>query len=258
MPNHVTNRVVVTGPSAAIAAFRAAFLVEDVEADEGGQEHRFTRFDFNRIIPRPKILDETESGSSVNTGLLVLGCPEIMKDGFGNPSLEAEVARHLDFPWVKEAGVTDYEGLKTLLTERDPACIAKAEIAIRAHEECGHASWYSWSISNWGTKWNAYSFEVIDEDEGRFEFRFDTAWSPPEPVFAALADRPECASLEITIRGFDEGWLFAYRASIADGCYDAESVEPSREFYAEVYGEPCIDEDDEGEDEGPVPGAAMN
>lgn len=255
MPNHVTNRVVVTGPSTAIAAFRAAFLVEGVETDESGREHRFTRFDFNRIIPRPKILDETESGSSVSMGLLVLGRPEIMKDGFGNPSLESEVARYLDLPWVKEAGATDYEGLKIFLAERDPTCIAKAEIAIRAHEECGHASWYSWSLANWGTKWNAYSYEVIDEHEGRFEFRFDTAWSPPEPVFAALADRPECEDLRIDIQGFDEGWLFAYRAEIFCGSCDIESIPPTRELYAEIYGEPCVDEDGEGED--PAPGAAI-
>lgn len=255
MPNHVTNRVVVTGPSAAIAAFRAAFLVEDVESDEDGKEHPFTRFDFNRIIPRPTILEQTESGSSVSAGLLVLGRPEIMDDGFGIPSLDAEIARYLSFPWVKDAGVTDYEGLKTLLTERDPACIAKAEIAIRAHEECGHASWYSWSIANWGTKWNAYSFEVIDECEDRFEFRFDTAWSPPEPVFAALADRPECEDLRIDIQGFDEGWLFAYRAEISCGTYDIESISPTPELYAEIYGEPCVDEDDQGEN--PVSGAAM-
>ncbi|MCJ1901482.1 hypothetical protein MR829_14005 [Paracoccus versutus] len=255
MPNHVTNRIVVTGPSAAIAAFRAAFFVEDVETDENGREHRFTRFDFNRIIPRPTILDQTESGSSVSMALLVLGRPEIIDDGFGIPSLDAEIARYLSFPWVKDADVADYEGLKALLIERDPACIAKAAIAIRAHEECGHASWYSWSIANWGTKWNAYSCEVIDECEGRFEFRFDTAWSPPEPVFAALADRPECEDLRIDIQGFDEGWLFAYRAEIACGAYDIESIPPTPELYAEIYGETCVDEDEESED--PVSGAAM-
>lgn len=222
MPNHVTNRVVVTGPSAAVAAFRAAFLAEEVEADAEGLDRQVTRFDFNRIVPRPKIIEQTESGSAVSMGLLVLGRPEIMDDGCGTPSLDAEIARYLGFPWVKDAGVADYEGLKALLTERDPACIAKAEIAIRAHEECGHASWYSWSIANWGTKWNAYSFEIIEEREGRLELRFDTAWSPPEPVFAALADRPECEDLRIDIQGFDEGWLFAYRAEISCGTYDIE------------------------------------
>ncbi len=258
MPNHVTNRIIVTGPAAAIATFRAAFLVEERETDEEGREQCLTRFDFNRVIPRPGILDQTESGSAVSMGLLVLGRPEIMKDGFGSPSLDSEVASYLGFPWVQEAGVTDYEGLKAFLAARHPDCIAKAEIAIRAYEECGHASWYSWSIANWGTKWNAYSFEVIEEDDDRFEFRFDTAWSPPESVFAALADRPECAGLEITIRGFDKGWLFAYRAEISCGTFDIESTAPTPELYAEIYGEPCADEDEEGENEGRVPGSAMN
>lgn len=252
MPNHVTNRLVVTGPAAAIAAFRAAFLTEEIEADAEGREHQITRFDFNRVVPRPKILDQTESGSSVSAGLLVLGRPEIMQDGFGNPSLEAEVARYLSFPWVQEAGVVDYDSLKALLIARDTGCVAKAEIAIRAHDECGHASWYSWSIANWGTKWNAYSFEIIEEREGRFEFRFDTAWSPPEPVFAALADRPECEDLRIDIQGFDEGWLFAYRAEICCGTYDIESIDPTPDLYAEIYGESCVDED-----EAPLPGAVL-
>ena len=65
---------------------------------------------------------------------------------------------------------------------------------------------------------------MIDESEGRFEFRFDTAWSPPEPIFATLADRPECEDLRIDIQGFNEGWLFAYRAEVSCGFYDIESI----------------------------------
>lgn len=140
MPNHVTNRVTVTGPSAAISAFRETFLAVASETDKDGDEQSFICFDFNRLVPMPDILHQTESGSSVCMGLIVLGRPEILKDGFGGSSLEQEVARYLAYPWVQKAGVTDYEGLKSLLIERDPSCVAKAEIAIRAHEECGHAS----------------------------------------------------------------------------------------------------------------------
>ncbi|MFD1911815.1 hypothetical protein [Halodurantibacterium flavum] len=249
MPNHVTNRVTVTGPSPAIAAFRRAFFVETVETDKDGGEDRVADFDFTRVIPRPKVLEETKSSSAVITGLIVLGRPEILKDGFGGGSLEQEVARYLACPWVQEAGVTDSEGLKSLLTERDPSCVAKAEVAIRAYEECGHASWYSWALCNWGTKWNSYSLDFIEEGAEVFDFRFDTAWSPPEPVFAALAERPECADLEIEIRRFDEGWNFAYRARIADGCFSSEDVEPTPEIYEEVYGETCLDVADEDADD---------
>lgn len=254
MPNHVTNRVVVTGPAAAIAAFRQAFFAETVETDRDGREHRIVDFDFNCIIPRPEILNRSESSSSVTDGLIVLGRLEILSDRFGDRSLDSEIARYLSSSWVQQAGVTDYDGLKTLLTERDPTCVAKAEIAIRAWEECGHASWYSWSLANWGTKWNAYSCEIIGEDDERLDFRFDTAWSPPEPVFEALAERPECADLEIIIRGFDEGWFFAYRARISDGCYDVEDAELSDDFCREVYGgaEPGAAAEGEGDETAPT------
>ncbi|MFC7706192.1 hypothetical protein ACFQXB_18585 [Plastorhodobacter daqingensis] len=111
MPNHVTNRLTVTGPATSIKAFRQAFLPASSETDEDGVEQSFIHFDFNRLTPMPEILRRTENGSSVATGLLVLGRPEIMKDGFGGGSLEAEVARYLTYAWVGKAGVTDYDSL---------------------------------------------------------------------------------------------------------------------------------------------------
>lgn len=44
--------------------------------------------------------------------------------------------------------------------------------------------WYSWSIENWGTKWDAYSDEVLEDDT---VVRFDTAWSHPYPVIFKLS-----------------------------------------------------------------------
>lgn len=44
------------------------------------------------------------------------------------------------------------------------------------------ANWYDWSVSHWGTKWNAYDVvEVSDE-----QITFDTAWAHPAPVIEAL------------------------------------------------------------------------
>ena len=47
----------------------------------------------------------------------------------------------------------------------------------------GHYSWYSWSIDNWGTKWNAY--KVKRQNAQLLEFQ--TAWSAPFPVVTALS-----------------------------------------------------------------------
>lgn len=40
-------------------------------------------------------------------------------------------------------------------------------------EKYGHATWYDWSIENWGTKWNSSECEKVGENE----YDFTTAWS---------------------------------------------------------------------------------
>ena len=49
----------------------------------------------------------------------------------------------------------------------------------------GADNWYSWSIENWGTKWNAIDTEVEQRD-GTLIYRFDTAWDAPRNIAEAL------------------------------------------------------------------------
>lgn len=65
----------------------------------------------------------------------------------------------------------------------------------------GADNWYDWSINNWGTKWNSYHDEVDYDGEKSLVYKFDTAWSPPEPVIDAL--RKKFPDLGITAF-FDE------------------------------------------------------
>ncbi len=44
---------------------------------------------------------------------------------------------------------------------------------VRNHIEHGHATWYRWSVENWGTKWNSSECEKISMSI----FDFITAWS---------------------------------------------------------------------------------
>jgi len=48
-------------------------------------------------------------------------------------------------------------------------------------------NWYDWCCDNWGTKWDACSVD-FEEYDNIVTFSFDTAWSPPLPVYEALAD----------------------------------------------------------------------
>lgn len=49
--------------------------------------------------------------------------------------------------------------------------------------------WYNWRLDNWGTKWNSYDCDLVEEDSDRLEYEFFTAWSPPCPVIDALRNK---------------------------------------------------------------------
>lgn len=50
--------------------------------------------------------------------------------------------------------------------------------------------WYGWRNENWGTKWDATNGDMFDDSkEGFVSYIFDTAWSPPEPIYNALKEK---------------------------------------------------------------------
>ena len=48
----------------------------------------------------------------------------------------------------------------------------------------GSLDWYEWCVKNWGTKWNADTLSVSDD-----EIIFNTAWSPSEPIIKELSSK---------------------------------------------------------------------
>jgi hypothetical protein len=66
------------------------------------------------------------------------------------------------------------------------------------------SGWYDWRIENWGTKWDVYNATCDRMDANTLVLRFDTAWSPPMPVYEKLTDM----GFEVTARYLDEGWMF--------------------------------------------------
>ncbi len=89
--------------------------------------------------------------------------------------------------------------------------------AAALKEKYGHSDWYSWNVANWGTKWNAYELSAPPgqgspiealasahgaSSERQVEYDFDTAWSPPMPIFEALTKR--FPTLTFTWYGIEE------------------------------------------------------
>ena len=99
----------------------------------------------------------------------------------------------------------------------------------------GENNWYDWSCKNWGTKWNSVDVEVYDD-----EIQVLTAWSPCDPVIAALARL--FPSMRFTYSFYECGMCFCGKRIYENGkiifSFDGD--------YAE---NPLCEEDDEQADE---------
>ena len=160
MPNHITNILTVKGED-----WRVKKVFELIKQDD-------RLIDFDKIIPMPPSLRVT-SGSNVDNAISIL---------LNNTQKFTEM---LDYPWVKEMNITDIEGVKNQIFKNlSPQDFYEAKVSLDNLEKYGHANWYEWSIANWGTKWNSYDNNLIDENS----ISFDTAWSTPFPVIQKLAE----------------------------------------------------------------------
>ncbi|MFG6089931.1 DUF1281 family ferredoxin-like fold protein [Enterobacter soli] len=146
MPNHVTNRLTITGDEKSLSElFNACFRKQkreipeywhekanDVEADEKSRKEWYERiadleaqepfdvFDFNRIIPAPAFIF---TGDSLTGG---------------------------------------------------------------SREESTGRNWYEFNSKRWGTKWNAYDMSIVERTDSKLVIKFDTAWNIPQPIINEL------------------------------------------------------------------------
>ena len=91
------------------------------------------------------------------------------------------------------------------------------------------SGWYEWRLDNWGTKWDVYNVHMTRMDDNTLVMSFDTAWSPPIPVFDKMVDM----GYEINARYLDEGW--GYIGEYTDGDdWSTTDVESVVEDYPEL------------------------
>ena len=58
----------------------------------------------------------------------------------------------------------------------------------------GYGNWYDFCVNEWGTKWDVDAYNPIELDSewdknNKVTFGFDSAWSPPLGVYAALIEQ---------------------------------------------------------------------
>ena len=112
------------------------------------KDEAWDRFpDFDKIIPQPEGLEITSDGYI-----------SLLENQFSG----------------REPLKPNMDKIKNIVDEeRKKETLENFIQGIRNYVKHGHASWYGWNIANWGTKWNCYECEKIDDNI----FTFETAWS---------------------------------------------------------------------------------
>jgi hypothetical protein len=173
MPNWCTNTVDIEGDVADVTKAKSLLLIPDSEIP--GELH----VTFKQILPRHPDLDIVSGSTTTDAWAL--------ED-------DAEAVKILGYPWVKELGITDIAGVRAMLRERylkNPQCNIPTldgflERIKSNIERFDYADWYDWSCENWGTKWDACDSQILIDTPTHLCVRFDTAWSPPDPVLTKL------------------------------------------------------------------------
>ncbi len=238
MPNHVRNVVRMQGITG-LPLF----------TEEQGE----IRFDFNKIIPMPESL-EIESGSMTDEGIMYFLTERCTIPLACLGKEESELVKKLIGRGISRGSWTDEVFRRTMekayhMREnyRDKMYEA-GRIYISNYKNYGATTWYDWRCDNWGTKWNAYSNEQVDENT----LSFETAWSNPEPIMIKLSEMYPDAEIEHWWADEDMGRNAGHRiyrgGEIAEGDYFDSDSNEAYGAYIKCWGKSeCLCQDEKGD-----------
>lgn len=156
---------------------------EDVEGVPDGFEQEFEAAylqmpDFNNIKPMPDTLNITSGSLGEIAHQLLFGTK---KERFFPLSIEENQRRFKEMSEESQREAVD--------------------LAIKYQQNLtkyGSTTWYDWAIKNWGTKWNSYDCEKVNDTT----YEFDTAWSGVPQLIEEIAT--QYPDIEITYKYSDE------------------------------------------------------
>lgn len=221
MPNHVLNRI-----TPECSEDRRKEILEAVKSDEAG----YGSIDFMKIIPMPNSLS-IESGSLTQTALELYEQYRKASDKAEDDGKEDARERFLES--IADS-CPDAENLLEMGRQYSENL-----------EKYGHATWYEWCIDNWGTKWNAYDFDVVSPKNDVNGMIFHTAWSAAIPILEKLStmypDVPfnlEFADEDI---GYNLGTLTVKDGQVTEEYFPTGGSLEAYKMYEEITGEQLED-----------------
>jgi hypothetical protein len=178
MPNWMECKVRIIGPTDEVARFRTSHI--------GNDQNGELRLDFDRIIPMPPELRDTNARPS-DAFVWALGgelhAPRSLSRRLGYEMADATPP---NWAWVRELGITSREDLLIWVEVNRPNELAVAKRVMEIERATGYRHWYDWQCVNWGCKWGCAGFVWQSDDQTAF--LMSTPWSAPIPIFKKLVE----------------------------------------------------------------------
>lgn len=199
MPNHITNRLTVTGSTEEVTRF-----LDSIKGEWKDEPDTPRPIDFNKIKPMPESLQNCTEGGGAEFGMAKALCSDMLKGAL--PDKDDGMDGFITaLEWGNNMNALKSTNLKDLTDEQ----WEHFKLLVDNIREHGYTSWYGWSIDNWGTKWNAYSqsIEVTEVEDGLTQatIRFDTAWGGVPELILPLMDEHENVAYEYVYADEDSG-----------------------------------------------------
>jgi len=90
------------------------------------------------------------------------------------------------------------------------------------NEKHGATNWYDWNVKNYGTKWGDCSTELINHEESKLEFVFESPWSH-SAVLAQRISEDYKASVELkhySIENWEKGMFLFEEGTLHKSEYE--------------------------------------
>lgn len=144
----------------------------------------WTRFpDLNKIIPMPE-------------SLAIEVCSNVL----------TAAERAVNYPLNKNQLIASLEKVNrenaTSILDFNDNDLKLYNICIDNFKNYGHMYWHTWSIANWGTKWNVFSCEKKEENI----FEFETAWKNIITMIDKIAEDYKDIKIEYEWADEDTGY----------------------------------------------------
>ena len=166
-------------------------------------------FDFNKVIPMPKELENTISGGIINEcidlyNIQNMKLADFKKNRKSYTATYEETKKRIiaaleerigDNPrmFMDELHYYPQEereiGFRIIQENYGHTGYEIGEYYVNLKKKYGDYNWYMWSINNWGVKWNACESNIYEKDAFA---TFSTPWSMPTEVYQKICeDNPD-------------------------------------------------------------------